>query len=134
MGEAETQRSTPREEFGTSEQLLESVLKIGDAFRIRSDGRNIWPRRWVNQIQVVGDSNPSATGDLQNLVFNIAVECDVCEGGGGSKSGQGFGIELPFVILVAENELSSLMRGGVDDHEGTNHIRSPRCVLVGLEE
>jgi len=35
---------------------------------------------------------------------------------------------------VAEDELSSLVGGGVDGHERPEHVRAPGHVLVWLEE
>jgi hypothetical protein len=67
-------------------------------------------------------------------VFDVAVERNVCEGRRGLQGSQGFGVELPFAVLVAEDELSSLVGSGVDDHERPKHVRSPRGVLVRLEE
>jgi len=49
-------------------------------------------------------------------------------------SGQGVGIESPLMVLVAEDELSSLVVGVVDDYERPEHICAMRCVLMRLEE
>ena len=42
-------------------------------------------------------------------MLQLAVERDVCEGRRGLRSGQGVGVELPFVVLVAEDELPSFV-------------------------
>jgi len=55
--------------------------------------------------------------DLQNLVLDVvATERDVCEGRGGLRSGQDFGVDLPFVAFAAENEFS-LVESWIDDRK-----------------
>ena len=134
VGEAETQRSAVRQEFWTLEQSLERGLQVRDGVGIWSDGGSSRSGRRVNQVQVIGEGNPTSTGDLQDLMLYVTVERDVCEGRRGSGSGQGAGVELPLVIPVAEDELPSLVGGGVEDHERPEHVCAPGSVLVRLEE
>jgi len=132
VGETEPQRSTVGQELWALEQPLERGLEVRNGFKIRSDGESSRSRRLVNQVQVVGD--PTSTGDLQDLVLDVAVERDVCEGRRGLGNGQGAGVEFPLEVLVAEDELSSLVVGGVDDYERPKHVCAPRRVLMRLEE
>ena len=67
-------------------------------------------------------------------MFDITVERNVCEGRRGFGSDQGVGVELPLVVLVAKDKLSSLVGGGVDDHERPEYVYAPGRVLVWLEE
>jgi hypothetical protein len=134
MSEAEAQHSTARKELGTLERSLECGLEVGDALEVRSNSGSFGPQCWVNEIQVVGEGDSATAGDLEDLVLGVAVECNVCEGRRGLRGGQGLGVELPFAIFVAEDELSSLVGSGKDEHERSEHVCSTGRVLMRLEE
>ena len=138
MSETKAQSSTCRQEFRSLQQALKRFSKVGDVLRILSDGlsdrRGSGDCFWVHQIHVVGDGDSTAAGDLEDLVFDVTVERDVCKGRGILKNGQRFRVEFPFAILVTKHELSSLVGSGVDDHQRPEHIRSPRRIPVRLEE
>ena len=89
----------------------------GDVFGVYSDSLILRFRRLVNQVQVISNCDSAPTCDLQDLVLNVAVERDVCEGRRGLKSDQGLWVKFPFVVPVTENELPSLVGSGIDDHE-----------------
>ena len=116
MCETEAQRPAVGQKLWALKQSPERGLKVRAGFEIRSDGESSRSRCRVNQVQVVGHRDPTSTGDLQDLVFDVAIECNVCEGRWRLGSGRGVGVELPLVVLVAEDELSSLVGGGVDNH------------------
>ena len=63
-------------------------------------------------MQIISNRDSTSSRDLQDLV----LERGVCEGRRGLRSGQDLCVDLPFVAFVAENELSSLVDGGIDDH------------------
>ena len=68
-------------------------------------------------MQVISNRDSTSSRDLQDLVLDVAAERDVSEGRRGLRSGQDLCVDLPFVAFVAENELSSLVGSGIDDHE-----------------
>ena len=84
---------------------------------VRSDRWSFRFRQRVNKIQIVSNRDPVPAYDPQDFVFNVAVERDICEGRRGSRNGQGLCAEIPSAVLVTENELSSLVGGGIDNHE-----------------
>jgi len=67
-------------------------------------------------------------------VLDVTVECDVCEGRRRLCRGQGVGVNFPFVILMAEHELSSLVGSRVDDDERPEHVCAPGRILMCPEE
>ena len=67
-------------------------------------------------------------------MFDAAAKRDVSEGGRGLLRCKGAGIEFPFVALVVEDELPSLVSGRVDDNKRPEYVRASGCVLVWFEE
>ena len=82
MGKPESQSSAVRQEFRRLEQILECRLKIRNVPEVGDNGWNLLVRGRTNHVQVVSEGDPTTARDLENLVFNVTVECDVCDGGG----------------------------------------------------
>ena len=61
---------------------MECRLKVRDDPEVWDDGRGLYTWRRVNKIQVVSESDPAAAEDFEHLVFDIAIERDLCDGGG----------------------------------------------------
>jgi len=82
VAEIEAQRSAIRQKFWVLEQYVERDLRDRDGLGIWGDGESSRSRCRANQIKVVGHGNPMPTGDLEDIVLDIAVEREVCEGRG----------------------------------------------------
>lgn len=87
-----------------------------------------------NQVQVVSEGDSGAGGNSEDLVFDIAVECDIGGGRGRLQGRQRIGVKRPLTPLVAKDELPALVCGGVDDHERSEHIFASGSVFMSLEE
>ena len=72
---------------------MECRLKVRDDPEVWDDGRGLYTWGRVNQIHIVSESDPAAAGDLEHLVFDIAIERDVYDGGG-RLSGSGYSHQL----------------------------------------
>ncbi len=81
-------------------------------------------------------SHSDARRDWENLVLDIAIECNVRDNRclSSTFSKHLFSAERPSLVVLAKDERPSFVGSREYDDKGTNHILSTRSVLVRLEE
>ena len=88
-------------------------MEIRNVSEIGSDRRNILAWSRVDQIEVVSKSDPATARDIEDLVFDVAVEHDICDGRGKLRGSQGNRVKGPwdFVSEIHKTRLARDCRG-----------------------
>lgn len=88
----------------------------------------------IVKVKVVGQRNTVTGVDHRDFMFNVAVECNICNRRIILTRGVGRRIKDPFFTFVAEMQRTAFMASGENDDEGSEHILAPGSVFVRLKK